>query len=237
MSRLNVQLTQHSTFSHQHCRMVYKSDALILRTYKLGEADRIVVFLTRDRGKKRGVAKGARRPQVALHGGARAADARRGGVLRARAARAGAAQLRRRRAVAAAGAVGRGARARRVLRRADRRVGAGGARRRAVVPARRVDGRRDCRRARRSSSWRAISSTGCCGCRASIRRWRAPGASATLMRRGGDAAARAPVRLPPVRAVGRRDRPVGDGDAVSGRRRVGGAGEARTVAVVGGGVA
>ena len=41
--------------------MVHKSDALILRTYKLGEADRIVVFLTRDRGKKRGVAKGARR--------------------------------------------------------------------------------------------------------------------------------------------------------------------------------
>jgi DNA repair protein RecO (recombination protein O) len=43
--------------------MVHKSDALILRTYKLGEADRIVVFLTRDRGKKRGVAKGARRPK------------------------------------------------------------------------------------------------------------------------------------------------------------------------------
>jgi DNA repair protein RecO (recombination protein O) len=36
------------------------SDALILRTYKLGESDRIVVFLTRDRGKKRGVAKNAR---------------------------------------------------------------------------------------------------------------------------------------------------------------------------------
>jgi DNA repair protein RecO (recombination protein O) len=43
--------------------VVYKADALILRTYKLGEADRIVVFLTRDRGKKRGVAKGARRPK------------------------------------------------------------------------------------------------------------------------------------------------------------------------------
>src|ERR671927_1755223 len=42
---------------------VYESEALILRTYKLGEADRIVVFLTRDRGKKRGVAKGARRPR------------------------------------------------------------------------------------------------------------------------------------------------------------------------------
>ena len=40
---------------------VYTSEALILRTYKLGEADRIVVFLTRDRGKKRGVAKGASR--------------------------------------------------------------------------------------------------------------------------------------------------------------------------------
>ena len=42
---------------------LHTADALILRTYKLGEADRIVVFLTRDRGKKRGVAKGARRPR------------------------------------------------------------------------------------------------------------------------------------------------------------------------------
>ena len=40
---------------------VYSTDALILRTYKLGELDRIVVFLTRDRGKKRGVAKNARK--------------------------------------------------------------------------------------------------------------------------------------------------------------------------------
>lgn len=37
------------------------TEALVLRTYKLGEADRIVVFLTKDRGKKRGVANGARR--------------------------------------------------------------------------------------------------------------------------------------------------------------------------------
>jgi DNA repair protein RecO (recombination protein O) len=42
---------------------VYQAEALILRTYKLGESDRIVVFLTRDRGKKRGVARGARRPK------------------------------------------------------------------------------------------------------------------------------------------------------------------------------
>ena len=39
---------------------VYTADALILRTYPLGESDRIVVFLTRDRGKKRGAAKNAR---------------------------------------------------------------------------------------------------------------------------------------------------------------------------------
>jgi DNA repair protein RecO (recombination protein O) len=40
---------------------LYSAQALVLRTYPLGESDRIVVFLTRDRGKKRGVAKGARR--------------------------------------------------------------------------------------------------------------------------------------------------------------------------------
>ena len=38
---------------------VYSSEALVLRTYRYGEADRIVVFLTEDRGKKRGVAKHA----------------------------------------------------------------------------------------------------------------------------------------------------------------------------------
>ncbi len=40
---------------------LHTADALVLRTYKLGEADRIVVFLTADRGKKRGVAERARR--------------------------------------------------------------------------------------------------------------------------------------------------------------------------------
>lgn len=40
---------------------LYTGEALVLRTYRLGDADRIVVFLTRDRGKRRGVAKGARR--------------------------------------------------------------------------------------------------------------------------------------------------------------------------------
>jgi DNA repair protein RecO (recombination protein O) len=47
---------------------LHTGDALVLRTYKLGEADRIVVFLTRDRGKKRGVAKGARRPRSRFTG-------------------------------------------------------------------------------------------------------------------------------------------------------------------------
>lgn len=40
---------------------LHTADGLVLRTYKLGEADRIVVFLTADRGKKRGVAEHARR--------------------------------------------------------------------------------------------------------------------------------------------------------------------------------
>lgn len=38
---------------------VLTADALVLRTYRYGEADRIVVFLTIDQGKKRGVAKNA----------------------------------------------------------------------------------------------------------------------------------------------------------------------------------
>ncbi|MGC4085386.1 MAG: DNA repair protein RecO [Vicinamibacterales bacterium] len=38
----------------------FTADALILRTFSLGESDRIIVFLTRDRGKKRGVARNAR---------------------------------------------------------------------------------------------------------------------------------------------------------------------------------
>ena len=48
---------------------VHTTDALILRTYDFGEADRIVVFLTRDHGKKRGVANGARRPRSRFVGG------------------------------------------------------------------------------------------------------------------------------------------------------------------------
>jgi DNA repair protein RecO (recombination protein O) len=38
---------------------VFSAESLVLRTYRYGEADRIVVFLTADRGKKRGVAKHA----------------------------------------------------------------------------------------------------------------------------------------------------------------------------------
>src|SRR5213595_2654069 len=38
-----------------------ESDAIILKTYPLGEADRIVAFFSREHGKVRGVANGARR--------------------------------------------------------------------------------------------------------------------------------------------------------------------------------
>ena len=40
---------------------LYRDEAVVLRTYKLGEADRIVVLLTRGRGKVRAVAKGVRK--------------------------------------------------------------------------------------------------------------------------------------------------------------------------------
>jgi DNA repair protein RecO (recombination protein O) len=40
---------------------VYRDHGIVLRTYKLGEADRIVVFVTQGRGKVRAVAKGVRK--------------------------------------------------------------------------------------------------------------------------------------------------------------------------------
>jgi DNA repair protein RecO (recombination protein O) len=48
---------------------LHDSDAFILATHALREKDRIVSFLTRDAGKKRGVARGARSPR-SLFGGA-----------------------------------------------------------------------------------------------------------------------------------------------------------------------
>src|SRR3979409_1329134 len=47
-------------FPHVAARV---SEALVLRTYPLKEADLVVSFLTRDQGKLRGVAKRARRPK------------------------------------------------------------------------------------------------------------------------------------------------------------------------------
>ena len=40
---------------------LYRDEAVVLRTHKLGEADRIITLLTRQRGKVRAVAKGVRR--------------------------------------------------------------------------------------------------------------------------------------------------------------------------------
>jgi len=41
--------------------VLYRDEGIVLRTYKLGEADRIIVFVTRGRGKVRAVAKGVRK--------------------------------------------------------------------------------------------------------------------------------------------------------------------------------
>jgi DNA repair protein RecO (recombination protein O) len=40
---------------------LYRTEGVVLRGWKLGEADRILVFMTPDRGKVRGVAKGVRK--------------------------------------------------------------------------------------------------------------------------------------------------------------------------------
>jgi DNA repair protein RecO (recombination protein O) len=42
---------------------LYRDSAVVLRTYKMGEADRIIVLLTESHGKVRAVAKGVRRTQ------------------------------------------------------------------------------------------------------------------------------------------------------------------------------
>ncbi|MDO4784230.1 MAG: DNA repair protein RecO [Propionibacteriaceae bacterium] len=46
----------------------YRDEAVVLRTYPLGEADRIVVLLTRTHGKLRAVAKGVRRTSSKIGG-------------------------------------------------------------------------------------------------------------------------------------------------------------------------
>ncbi|MGH3330314.1 MAG: DNA repair protein RecO, partial [Nocardioidaceae bacterium] len=40
---------------------LYRDEAIVLRTQKLGEADRIITLLTRANGRVRAVAKGVRR--------------------------------------------------------------------------------------------------------------------------------------------------------------------------------
>ncbi len=40
---------------------LYRDVGVVLRTYKLGEADRIIVFCTQNSGKVRAVAKGVRK--------------------------------------------------------------------------------------------------------------------------------------------------------------------------------
>jgi DNA repair protein RecO (recombination protein O) len=47
---------------------LYRDEAIVLRTYKLGEADRIVVLLSRDHGKVRAVAKGVRKTKSRFGG-------------------------------------------------------------------------------------------------------------------------------------------------------------------------
>ena len=47
---------------------LYRDEGIVLRTHKLGEADRIVVLLTAGRGKVRAVAKGVRKTKSRFGG-------------------------------------------------------------------------------------------------------------------------------------------------------------------------
>ncbi len=47
---------------------VFEDEAIVLRHYTLSDSDRIILFLTRENGKVRAVAKGAKKPQSAIGG-------------------------------------------------------------------------------------------------------------------------------------------------------------------------
>ena len=142
---------------------VYTSEALILRTYKLGEVDRIVVFLTRDRGKKSGVRKvlvGRGR----VHRRARAMTRAGVALLRARTAGFWSHQL-----IEPTRSPSRHRAARRwatsvILRRLIDEWAPGDADER-LYRLGSSDDRRHCGGCAVWNRSRAISSTGCCGCR------------------------------------------------------------------------
>ena len=46
-----------------------KTEAVVLRSIRYGEADRIITFITPDRGKVKGIAKGVRKQKSKLAGG------------------------------------------------------------------------------------------------------------------------------------------------------------------------
>ena len=48
---------------------VFKTEAIMLRRTNYGEADRIISFITPDRGKLSAIAKGVRKPKSKLAGG------------------------------------------------------------------------------------------------------------------------------------------------------------------------
>ena len=112
---------------------LYTADALVLRTYKLAEADRIVVFLTRDRGKKRGVAPHARRPRSRFSGALEPLTEVRVAYFEKERRELVRSELRRDRPVAAGDGQSREPGVQPLLCRADRRLGRRRGRRRAAV--------------------------------------------------------------------------------------------------------
>src|SRR4029079_8534951 len=60
-SRIASVASAGSTTRPSRMSSLYRDEGVVLRTWKLGEADRIIVFLTRGHGKVRAVAKGVRK--------------------------------------------------------------------------------------------------------------------------------------------------------------------------------
>ena len=68
-------LTQNYTW--RMAGRTYKTEAVVLRSFRFGEADRVLHLYTLDRGRVGALAKGVRKTQVAVRGAARAAQPRR----------------------------------------------------------------------------------------------------------------------------------------------------------------
>ena len=149
----------------------HQAEALILEVSDLQEADRIVVFLTREQGKRRGVARGAKRRFSRFAGELQPlAKARIGWFEKEGRDLVRIASVELVRAGEAPAARPRRDPPRRLRRRAGVALRPGGGAVRGDLPPARRDASRRSRRGATGTWWRATSRAGCCAWRESSRR-------------------------------------------------------------------